>query len=165
MSSANPLRSRNMLTTLGSAAVGVIAATCLGVVAASDTLSAVNPFYFDHAQDRETSDAHAATDVIPSAQIAFDNGAPPSQYTDALFPPLPNPEPSPSVPSPGPDRQMLSTGAANENTDQEQSLEAGQVLAPTASDRAPEADAADQPMEGDAAADQEAAESPLDPSD
>jgi hypothetical protein len=164
MSSTNPLRSRNVLTSFGSAAVGVIAATCLGVVAASDTLSAVNPFYFDHARDREISDAHAAADAIPSVQIALDSGAPPSQYTDVLFPPLPN-KPPPSAPSPGLDRQTLSTRAANENIDEEQSLEAGQALVPIASDSAPAADAADQSMEGDAAVDQETAETPLDPSD
>jgi hypothetical protein len=161
MSSANPLHSRNRLTTFGSATVGVIAATCLGVVAASDTLSAVNPFYFDHARDREISDAPASAD----AQIALDSAAPPSQYTDALIPPLPNPKPPPSVLSPGLDRPTLPTRAANDNIDQEQSLEAGQALASTASDNAPAAAAADQPMEGDVAADQEIAESPSDPSD
>jgi hypothetical protein len=165
MSSANPLHSRNRLTTFGSATVGVIAATCLGVVAASDTLSAVNPFYFDHARDREISYAPASADAIPSTQIALDSAAPPSQYTDALIPPLPNAKPPPSVLSPGLDRPTLPTRAANDNIDQEQSLEAGQALSSTASDNAPTADAADQPMEGDVAADQEIAESPSDPSD
>jgi len=168
MSSTNLLRSRNMLTTLGSAAMGVIAAACLGIAAASDTLSAVNPFYFSHPQDRVAgpiSDASAGTDPIPSSQFAIDYSAPAPLYAEARFPPQPSSEPAPSLQSADVDRRTASAPVESETVDEEQSVASGQIPASAVSATAPPADEAGQSLARDAVGEQDAADTSSDPSD
>jgi hypothetical protein len=167
MSSTNLLRSRDTLTTWGLAAAGIIAATCLGIAAASDTLSAVNPFYFSHPQDRGTgpiSDTSAGTDSIPSTQFAIDYSAPAPLYADARFPPQPSSEPAPSLLSGDVDRQAASAPVERETVDEEQSVASEQVPASAVADTAPPADEA-QSLERDAVGEQDAADISSDPSD
>lgn len=168
MSRTNLQRSRDMLTTWGPAAVGVVAATCLGIAAASDTLSAVNPFYFSHPQDRVTepiSDASTGTDPIPSTQFAIDYSAPAPLYAESRFPPQPSSEPPLSLQSADVDRQTVSAPAESETVDEEQSVASGQIPVSTLADTAPPADEAGHSLARDAVGEQDAADTSSDPSD
>jgi len=157
-----------MLSTLGLAAMGIIAATCLGIAAASDTLSAVNPFYFSHPQDRGTgpiSDASAEADSIPSTQFAIDYSAPAPLYAEARFPPQPSSEPAPPLLSADVDRQTTSVGVESETVDEEQRVASGQIPASAVADTAPPADESGQTLERDAVGERDAADTSSDPSD
>ena len=167
MSGSNSQRSRDMQATWGPAAVGVLAATCLGIAAARDTLSAVNPFYFSHAQDRGTravSDASDGADVIPSTQLPVDNGAGAPLYAEARFAAQPSSELAPSFLSPGFDRNTPPARVESEAVDEERSVEPGQVPASGVSETGAAADETGQSMERDAVAEQDAADTSSDPS-
>jgi len=168
MGSTNLLRSRDRLPTWGAAAVGVVAATCLGIAAASDTISAVNPFYFSHPEDRgigPISDVPAGADPMPSTQFAIDNGAPAPLYAQVPFPPQPSSEPAPPLPSADFDRQTASAPVEWEAVHQEQSAEPGQIPASAVSDAAPPADEAGPSPERDAVGEQDAADTSSGPSE
>ena len=168
MRSTNLLRSRDRLPTWGAAAVGVVAATCLGIAAASDTISAVNPFYFSHPQDRgigPISDVSAGADAMPSTQFAIDSGAPAPLYAQVPFPPQPSSEPAPSFQSAEYDWQTASTPVEREAVDEEQSAEPGQAPASAVSDAAPPADEAGPSPERDAVGERDEADTSSNPSE
>jgi len=168
MGSTDLLRSRDMPTTLGFAAVGVIAATCLGIAAASDTISAVNPFYFNHTPDRGNGanlDASTGPDPIPTTQLAVDNGAPVPLYAEARSPYQLRVQLAPSYPSSGFDRDTASARIGGETVDEEQRVELEHVPASAVSEAAPAADETGQPLERGIVAERDADDNSLDPPD